>query len=307
MKYVHFLDFETSLLDLEGQLSVLADRSSAEGVALQKKLDQQLEKIYSKLTPWQKVLVARHPERPSTKAYVEGLITDFFPISGDRAFGEDTALLAGVGRFQDRTVVVLGHCKGTETEERLANNFGMPHPEGYRKAVRAMDLADRFGFPVLCFIDTAGAFPGEEAEKRGQSQAIAACLEKSFALKVPIVSVVVGEGGSGGAVALGTSNVVLMLEHAVYSVISPEGCASILWRTRDKREEAATAQKLTAQDLLGFKMVETVVKEPLGGAHRNPDQAVALLKTALEHVFAAFPENPLAARRARFEALGRLG
>lgn len=269
------LDFEKSIFELEEKIKELkklntGDLSIIEDVKrLENKQKKLLKQIYSELTPWQKVQVARHQERPQTSDYINGLIEDFVPLAGDRLFGDDLAITAGIGKFKGVAVAVLGHEKGKDTEGRIQHNFGMPHPEGYRKACRIMDLADKFKLPLLTFIDTAGAYPGVGAEERGQAEAIAKCLERSLQFKGPIVATVIGEGGSGGAVALAVANTILMLEHSTYSVISPEGCASILYRSAEKAEEAANALKLTAQDLLKFKMIDEIVEEPLGGAHRN--------------------------------------
>lgn len=274
------LDFERPIFELAakiqelkklntGDLSIVEDIRRLE--AKQKKL---LKQIYSDLTPWQKVLVARHQERPKTSDYISMLIEDFVPLAGDRLFGEDAAITAGIGRFKGISVAVLGHEKGKNTEDRIAHNFGMPHPEGYRKACRIMDLADRFGMPLLTFIDTSGAYPGVGAEERGQAEAIARSIEKSLLFNQPIVATVIGEGGSGGAIALGVANSILMLEHSIYSVISPEGCASILYRDSSKAEEASNALKLTAQDLLNFKIIDEVIEEPVGGAHRHPEVVI---------------------------------
>jgi acetyl-CoA carboxylase carboxyl transferase subunit alpha len=283
------LEFEKPIAELESKLSELRHLSSngevniaAEVNRLQSKADKLLEKTYGNLSPWQKVLVARHPERPHTSDYIEALITNFTPLAGDRNFAEDEAIIGGLGQFKGHPVVVMGHEKGKDTELRIKHNFGMPRPEGYRKAARLMQLADRFNLPIITFVDTAGAHPAIEAEERGQSEAIARSLEVSGAVQVPIITTIIGEGGSGGAVALAFANVVLMLEHAVYSVISPEGCASILWRTRDKKEEAAAAQKLTAQDLKKLGIIDTIIPEPLGGAQRNAKTVITAVGDAIE-------------------------
>lgn len=227
-------------------------------------------------------MLARHPDRPKMRDYLERLVEDFLPLSGDRLFGEDQAILGGLGRFRNMSVLIMGHSKGRTLEENQQSRFGMPYPEGYRKAYRLMDLAHRFKLPILSFIDTPGAYPGIEAEERGQASAIAACLEKSFELEVPIIAVVIGEGGSGGAIAIGVANKILMLENTIYSVISPEGCASILWKTKDKREEAAMSQKLLAKDLLKLQVIDEVIPEPLGGAHRNRIAVIDMVGDALE-------------------------
>lgn len=286
---VMILDFEKPIAELEAKLVDLRHLAASgdlnimnEIARLEKKTQKLLEKIYAKLTPWEKVLVARHSERPHTSDYVMRLIEDFVPLAGDRCFGEDPAILSGLGSFRGLPVLILGHEKGRDTEKRIYHNFGMARPEGYRKAIRLMDLAHRFNCPVITFVDTAGAHPGPDAEERGQSEAIASCLEKSFQLEVPVISTIIGEGGSGGAIALAAANTILMLEYAVYSVISPEGCASILWRTRDRREEAAAAQKMTAPDLLTFKIIDQIIQEPLGGAHRNRIATIDAVGDVLE-------------------------
>jgi len=310
--YLHRLDFESALSETEAELEMVLKSPEAketEIIRLKKKIEQQLQKLYLQLTPWQKVLVARHPNRPKATDYIQQLMQPFFPLSGDRAFGEDHAMIGGLGHFAGQTVMVLGQEKGHDMESRLKCNFGMPHPEGYRKAARLMTLADRFGFPILCFVDTPGAYAGEEAEKRGQSQAIAACIETSLNVSVPVISVIIGEGGSGGAIALATGNHVMMLEHSVYSVISPEGCASILWRTRDKKEEAALAQKLTAEDLHRLGIVDAIVQEPLGGAHRHPKVSIEAIGQAIAdylHTHAHQPRHWFKQQRQeRFLNIGR--
>jgi acetyl-CoA carboxylase carboxyl transferase subunit alpha len=287
----HFLDFERSIGELEGKieelrhLSTTSELNIAEEVGrLEASAARLLRQTYGRLTPWQKMQVARHPERPHALDYIGGLITEFVPLAGDRAFGEDKAIVGGVGRFRGRSVLAVGTEKGADTEARLAHNFGMARPEGYRKARRLMRLAERFGLPVLTFVDTAGAYPGIDAEARGQAQAIAGAIETCLDIKVPLVASVIGEGGSGGAVALAAGNVVLMLEHAVYSVISPEGCGSILWRDSEHAREAAEALRLTAQDLLRLGIVDRVVPEPLGGAHRLPKAAIEALGEAIDDV-----------------------
>src|SRR3990167_3340425 len=283
------LEFEKGISELESKLSELRHLSSnaevniaAEVKRLQEKVDAMLKKTYGSLNPWQKVLVARHPERPQTSDYIDALITNFTPLAGDRNFAEDEAIIGGLGQFNGHPVVVMGHEKGKDTDSRIKHNFGMARPEGYRKAARLMRLADRFNLPIITFVDTAGAYPAIEAEERGQSEAIARSLEVSGAVQVPIITTIIGEGGSGGAVALAFANVVMMLEHAVYSVISPEGCASILWRTRDKKEEAAAAQKLTAQDLKKLGIIDAIIPEPLGGAQRNAQTVIAAVGDAIE-------------------------
>ncbi len=312
------LEFEKPIAELESKLSELRHLSSSGEVnivtevkRLQEKAEKLLKKSYQNLTPWQKVLVARHPERPHTSDYIDGLITDFTPLAGDRTFGEDAAIIGGLGLFRGHRVVVMGHEKGKDTELRIKHNFGMPRPEGYRKAARLMQLADRFNLPIITFVDTAGAHPAIEAEERGQSEAIARSLEVSGAVNVPIVTTVIGEGGSGGAVALAFANVIMMLEHAIYSVISPEGCASILWRTRDKKEEAAAAQKLTAQDLKQLGVIDTIIPEPFGGAQRSPQVTIQAVGDAIEAALKPFllleRKEIRDQRRAKFLAMGRLG
>ena len=284
-----YLDFEKPVALLEARISELEDAAgesdvnvSAELGKLTAKADKLLQDTYAKLTPWQKTQVARHPERPHFKNYVAGLFDDFLPLAGDRAFGDDQAILGGLARLGSRRVVVIGHEKGDDTESRLRHNFGMGKPEGYRKAIRLMDLADRFGLPVVTLVDTSGAFPGVQAEERGQAEAIARSTEKCLQLGVPMVACIVGEGGSGGAVALAAADKILMFEHAVYSVISPEGCASILWRTNDRAADAAQAMKMTASDLKTLGVVDAIVPEPLGGAHRDHTLAIANLGAAIE-------------------------
>ncbi|HTV89119.1 MAG TPA: acetyl-CoA carboxylase carboxyltransferase subunit alpha [Stellaceae bacterium] len=284
----HFLDFERPIAELEGKIDELRHLSNDSGLniaeevgRLEAQVGRLLGQSYARLTPWQKVQVARHPERPHCLDYIDGLIDDFTPLAGDRAFAEDAAVVGGLGRFRGHSVVVLGTEKGADTEARLKHNFGMARPEGYRKARRLLRLAERFGLPVVTIIDTAGAYPGVDAEARGQSEAIARAIETCLDIRVPLVAAIVGEGGSGGAIALATANCTLMLEHAVYSVISPEGCASILWRDAGHAAEAAGNLRLTAQDLLRFGIIDAIVPEPLGGAHRRPREAVAALGAAL--------------------------
>ncbi|WP_294287361.1 acetyl-CoA carboxylase carboxyltransferase subunit alpha [uncultured Sphingomonas sp.] len=312
-----FLDFEKPIAELQGRIDELRETASspeldidAEVSRLQAKSDKMLRDTYARLTPWQKTQVARHPERPHLKDYIAGLIDDFMPLGGDRAFADDQAIIGGLGTFRGRKVMVIGHEKGDDTASRLRHNFGMGKPEGYRKAIRLMKLADRFGLPVLTLVDTSGAFPGVQAEERGQAEAIARSTEACLEIGVPLIAAIVGEGGSGGAVALATGNVVLMFEHAVYSVISPEGCASILWRTADKAPEAAEAMKVTAQHLKDLGVIDGIVPEPLGGAHRDPAAAIAALGTALETALTDFdgrePSAVRAARRQKFLAIGRV-
>ncbi|MBY0280906.1 MAG: acetyl-CoA carboxylase carboxyltransferase subunit alpha [Alphaproteobacteria bacterium] len=270
-----FLEFERPIADLEGKIEELrhlantGDLNIAEEVSrLQTKADRLLRQAYGNLTPWQKVQVARHPDRPKFFDYLDTLVENFIPLSGDRVFAEDCAIIGGLGLFMDQPVVVIGQQKGHDTETRIKHNFGMAKPEGYRKAKRLMELADQFKLPVISFVDTAGAYPGIEAEERGQAEAIAKCIETCLKIKVPLISLVIGEGGSGGAIAIAAANAVLMLEHSIYSVISPEGCASILWRSASKAAEAAEAQRLTAQDLLKLGIIDKIIPEPVGGAHR---------------------------------------
>jgi len=283
-----YLDFEKPIAELEARVSELKETANsgeldldAEIGKLEAKSAKLLRDTYSKLSPWQKAQVARHPERPHFKDYVAGLTSDFVPLAGDRSFADDPAILGGLATIDGRKVLLLGHEKGDDTASRLKHNFGMAKPEGYRKAIRLMRLADRFGLPVVSLVDTPGAFPGVEAEERGQAEAIARSTQECLELKVPMIAVIVGEGGSGGAVAIAAANRVLMFEHAVYSVISPEGCASILWRTADKAADAAEAMKITAQDQQALGVVDRIVTEPLGGAHRDPGLAIRNLKEAI--------------------------
>jgi acetyl-CoA carboxylase carboxyl transferase subunit alpha len=310
-----YLDFEKPIAELESRIEEL--RETAEGSdlnigpdidRLQAKSEKMLRDIYAKLTPWQKTQVARHPERPHFKDYVAALIEDFIPLAGDRNFAEDQAIVGGLGRLGGRKVVVIGHEKGDDTASRLRHNFGMAKPEGYRKAIRLMELADRFGLPVVTLVDTAGAFPGVQAEERGQAEAIARSTERCLSLGVPLVAAVVGEGGSGGAIAIAAANRVLMLENSVYAVISPEGCASILWRTADRAPDAAEAMRVTAADLKQLGVIDRIVSEPLGGAHRRPEEAIAALGKAigeeLDSLALLTPQQLLAERRAKYLAIG---
>ncbi len=310
-----YLDFEKPIAELERRLTELRETASAgsididsEVTRLEAKSTKLLKETYARLTPWQKSQVARHPDRPHFKDFVAGMTDEFMPLAGDRAFGDDPAIIGGLARIGGKKVMLIGHEKGDDTASRLKHNFGMAKPEGYRKAIRLMSLADRFGLPVVTLVDTPGAFPGVQAEERGQAEAIARSTEQCLALKVPLIAVVVGEGGSGGAVALAAANRVLMFEHAVYSVISPEGCASILWRTSDKAADAAEAMKITANDLLGLGVADRIVEEPLGGAHRDPATAIGSLKAALVEEISGLqnfgPEELLAQRRAKFLAIG---
>ncbi len=311
-----FLDFEKQVAALDRQIAELREMGGdptlnidAEVVKLEAKSAKMLSDIYTKLTPWQKTQVARHPDRPHFKHYVTGLFDDWMPLAGDRNFGDDHAIIGGLARFRGRRVMVIGHEKGDDIPSRMKHNFGMAKPEGYRKAIRLMQLADRFGLPVVTLVDTSGAFPGIQAEERGQAEAIARSTEQCLALGVPIVAAIVGEGGSGGAVALAAANRVLMFQHAVYSVISPEGCASILWRTADKAAEAAAAMKMSANDLIALKVIDRIVPEPVGGAHRAPDIAIASLGDAIEEELDALSSLPrdaiLTAREDKFLAMGR--
>jgi acetyl-CoA carboxylase carboxyl transferase subunit alpha len=311
-----YLDFEKPIAELETRVAELRETANssdeididAEVGRLEAKSNKLLRDTYAKLTPWQKAQVARHPERPHFKDYVAGMADDFLPLAGDRSFADDPAIIGGLARIDGRRVMLIGHEKGDDTASRLRHNFGMAKPEGYRKAIRLMKLADQFGIPVVTLVDTPGAFPGVEAEERGQAEAIARSTEECLALGVPLIAVVVGEGGSGGAVAIATANRVLMFEHAVYSVISPEGCASILWRTADKAPEAAEAMKITAQDQQSLGVIDRIVPEPLGGAHRDPDAAIGSLKGAiveeLDGCSRLGPSELRAQRRAKFLAIG---
>lgn len=315
---MNFLDFEKPLAELEGKIADLRHMADDDGMniaeevaRLQTKADRRLREIYAKLTPWQKAQVARHPDRPHCTDYVQALIEEFQPLAGDRCFGEDQAVIGGIGRFRGRSVVVIGQEKGNDTESRVRHNFGMARPEGYRKARRLMKLADRFHLPVLTLVDTAGAYPGVGAEERGQAEAIARSIETCLDIRVPLVSVIIGEGGSGGAIALAAGNVVMMLEHAIYSVISPEGCASILWRAGDQAQTAAEALRLTAQDLKKLGVIDTVIPEPLGGAHRARKATMDAVGDALESALADLagqePGVLRASRRDKFLAMGRQG
>ena len=310
-----YLDFEKPIAELDSRIEALRDTASNGELDLDKdiaRLEAKSEKLlrdtYAGLSPWQKTQVARHPNRPHFKDYVAGVAEDFLPLAGDRAFADDSAIIGGFARIDGLRVMLIGHEKGDDTASRLKHNFGMAKPEGYRKAIRLMQLADRFGVPVVTLVDTPGAFPGVQAEERGQAEAIARSTEACLELGVPMVAAVVGEGGSGGAIALAAANRVLMFEHAVYSVISPEGCASILWRTADKAADAAEAMKVTAQDQLKLGVIDRIVDEPVGGAHRDPDGAIASLKAAIVDELNTLSKLDAAAlkkqRRAKFLALG---
>jgi acetyl-CoA carboxylase carboxyl transferase subunit alpha len=313
-----YLEFERPIADLEGKIEELRHLPTTSGIniaeeiaTLQAKAERLLKQTYGKLSAWQKVQVARHPERPHCLDYIQALVTDYTPLAGDRGFAEDRAIVGGLARFRGTPVVVLGTEKGSDTEERVRHNFGMAKPEGYRKAKRLFALAERFRLPVLTLIDTAGAYPGIDAEARGQAEAIASAIESSLRLTVPLVATIIGEGGSGGAVALATGNAVLMLEHSIYSVISPEGCASILWRSGDQASVAAEALRLTAQDLLKLGVIDRVVPEPLGGAHRDRDALFATLGDALEETLDSLtgrtPADLKRQRREKFLAMGNHG
>jgi acetyl-CoA carboxylase carboxyl transferase subunit alpha len=312
-----YLDFEKPIAELDAKVDELrAVAAEGDGAALgeeitarEAKAAKALADLYASLTPWQKTQVARHLQRPHFSDYIAGLITEFTPLAGDRAYAEDEAIVGGFGRFRGRSVCVIGQEKGSDTETRLRHNFGMARPEGYRKAIRLMELADRFELPVISLVDTAGAFPGVDAEERGQAEAIARSTDACLALGSPNVAVVIGEGGSGGAVAIATCNKVLMLEHSIYSVISPEGAASILWRDSARRQDAAQSMKITAQDLLKFGIIDQIVPEPLGGAHRDPAQAISsagdAIAAALESCGNMSPETLRDARAAKFLAIGK--
>lgn len=314
----NYLDFEKPIAELEGKIQELRHLSGAGEVniadevsKLQTKVDKLLTSAYAKLTPWQKTQVARHSNRPHMVEYVSALIADFTPLAGDRAFGEDKAIIGGIGRFQGRSIVVIGHEKGIDTDSRIKHNFGMARPEGYRKAQRLMEMADHFRIPVITFVDTPGAYPGIDAEARGQAEAIARSIAVCLNLKVPLISVVIGEGGSGGAIAVAAANVVMMLEHSIYSVISPEGCASILWRDGELAKDAAEALRLTAQDLHKLAVIDTIIPEPLGGAHREPGATIAAVGEAIAgslDELAGLDGGVLKAkRREKFLEMGRHG
>jgi acetyl-CoA carboxylase carboxyl transferase subunit alpha len=312
-----YLDFEKPVAELESKIADLRSLATRDGGAtlgedvtrLEAKAEAALRDLYASLTPWQKTQVARHPERPHCLDYIEALFTEFTPVAGDRVFGEDAAVVAGFARFHGQPVVVIGQEKGSNTESRLKHNFGMARPEGYRKAQRVMELADRFGLPVISLVDTAGAYPGIGAEERGQAEAIARSTDACLALGVPNVALILGEGGSGGAIAIATCNRVLMLEHAIYSVISPEAAASILWRDSLRAQEAATTMKITAQDLLKMNVIDVIVSEPVGGAHRAPAEAIhsagEAIARALQDLSGLSPEALRDARAEKFLAIGR--
>ncbi len=316
---MNFLDFEKPIAELEAKIEELRHLSNSDTIniaeeinRLQVKVDRLLKTTYAKLTPWQKTQVARHPDRPHFKDYVARLLTEFTPLAGDRAFADDAAIQGGLARFRGRSVMVIGHEKGNDTESRVKHNFGMARPEGYRKARRLMRMADRFGIPVITLVDTAGAYPGVDAEARGQAEAIARSIETCLDIRVPVISAVIGEGGSGGAIALAVANTVLMLEHSIYSVISPEGCASILWRSNEGEgaKTAAEALKLTAQDLQQLGLVDEIVGEPMGGAHHNPEQTITSLGDGIAKALdsLAVQEGGVlrARRRDKFVAMGKI-
>ncbi len=315
---VNFLDFEKPIAELEGKIADLRHMSDGDSVnladevsKLQVKAERLLKTTYAKLTPWQKTQVARHPDRPHLLDYIKALIEDFTPLAGDRLFGEDKAIVGGLGRFRGQSVMVIGQEKGADMPSRVKHNFGMAKPEGYRKAQRLMLLAERFGLPIITFVDTAGAYPGVDAEARGQAEAIARSIEVCLSVKTPLVTVVIGEGGSGGAIALAAADRVYMMEHAVYSVISPEGCASILWRSGEQAKEAAEALRLTAEDLLKLGVIDGVITEPLGGAHRAPEDAMRAVADAIEKAIRELKrdEGPTLVinRREKFLAMGQKG
>ena len=309
----HTLDFEKTISDLHDKIAKLKDSGSdktslvevnEEIEKIKIKIDKRLNEIYKKLTPWHKLQVARHPNRPHFLDYVKVLFQDFEPLSGDRLFKEDPALLCGFATFDNQSVMIMGHEKGKDTEDRIKHNFGMAKPEGYRKAIRLMKLAEKFNLPIITFVDTPGAYPGVGAEQRGQSEAIAKCIEVSLNLKVPTMSIIIGEGGSGGAVAIATTNKVLMLEHSVYSVISPEGCASILWKNSKYAQEAASSMKITAQDLKAINVIDSIIPEPVGGAHRNPTQTIKnvgnAIKTSLKQIVSIEKNELLNLRKTKY-------
>ena len=315
----NYLEFEKPLAEIEGkaeELRALARANSEmdvekEAQALDKKAETMLADMYRDLTPWRKCQVARHPDRPHCRDYIEQLFTEYTPLAGDRNFADDHAIMGGLARLGDRADVVIGHEKGSDTKTRIERNFGMARPEGYRKAIRLMDLADRFGLPIVTLVDTPGAYPGKGAEERGQSEAIARSTEKCLTVKVPVVSVIIGEGGSGGAVAFATADRVAMLEHSIYSVISPEGCASILWKDAEKMREAAQALRLTAQDLAKLGVADQVIKEPIGGAHRDKAAAIAAVGQTLEKMLSELAKKKgadlMRARRKKFLEIGSKG
>tara|TARA_B100001250_G_scaffold390511_1_gene390554 strand:- start:42 stop:1004 length:963 start_codon:yes stop_codon:yes gene_type:complete len=315
----HYLDFEKPLAEIEGKAEELRamarqnDEMDVEKEAenLDLKAQEILVDLYKNLTPWRKCQIARHPERPHCRDYITALFSEFIPLAGDRNFADDQAVIGGLARFGDKPIVVIGHEKGSDTKSRIERNFGMARPEGYRKAIRLMELADKFGLPVITLVDTPGAYPGKGAEERGQSEAIARSTEKCLQIGVPLISIIIGEGGSGGAVAFATANKVAMLEHSVYSVISPEGCASILWKDAEKMREAAEALRLTAEDLYTLGISDQIIEEPVGGAHRDPEQAIESVKAAIGSMLSALnskkPKDLINERRKKFLKLGSKG
>jgi acetyl-CoA carboxylase carboxyl transferase subunit alpha len=313
----HYLEFEKPIAHLENKIeelkhfSKIGDSSNtAEIIQLEEKVQKLIRQTYTEISAWQKVQVARHPERPKFFDYLNALFTDYIPLAGDRCFGEDLALQGGLATIHDQSVVVLGHQKGYDTETRIKHNFGMARPEGYRKAQRLMNLANQFNLPIISFVDTAGAYPGVDAEERGQAEAIAKCIETSLNLDVPFISIIIGEGGSGGAIAIATANIVLMLEHSIYSVISPEGCSSILWRTSAKVPEVSQSLKLTSQDLIKLNVIDGIITEPLGGAHRFKDAAIVSTGQAISEALRSFKfidkEQIKKQRRDKFLAFGNI-
>ena len=315
----HYLDFEKPLAEIEGkaeELRAMARQNEEmdvekEAENLDLKAQEILVDLYKNLTPWRKCQIARHPERPHCRDYIKALFSEFVPLAGDRNFADDQAVIGGLARFGDKPIVIIGHEKGSDTKSRIERNFGMARPEGYRKAIRLMELADKFGLPVITLVDTPGAYPGKGAEERGQSEAIARSTEKCLQIGVPLISIIIGEGGSGGAVAFATANKVAMLEHSVYSVISPEGCASILWKDAEKMREAAEALRLTAEDLYALGISDQIIKEPVGGAHRDPEQAIESVKAAIGSMLSGLsskkPKDLINDRRKKFLKLGSKG
>ena len=303
-----YFDFERSIAEIDSKIETLI-AEGGDASELKEKSKSELKALYSKIGAWEKTQVARHPVRPHFSEYIDGLFSDYTPLSGDRKFGDDNALLGGLAKIRGRSVVVMGHEKGKDTKSRLKHNFGMANPEGYRKAVRLMELAERFSLPVISFIDTAGAFPGRGAEERGQAEAIARSIDKGLSLRVPFISIIAGEGGSGGAVAIATADHVMMLEHSIYSVISPEGCASILWRDGARAKDAANAMKITAKDLKKLGIIDKIIKEPIGGAHRDKDMAIktvgATIMKSLKELEEISADELIKARRAKFLDIGR--
>ena len=309
------LDFEKKIVEIEERIKNVTELAKNSDVSIDKelnrlqlKLERQIKLSYSDLSPWQKVQIARHPNRPQCLDYVHALIEDFIPLCGDRTFGDDPTMIGGMGQYHGISVVVIGQEKGVDLETRVKYNFGMAKPEGYRKAIRLMDLADRFNMPVICFVDTDGAYPGIESEARGQAEAIASSIQKSLQIRVPLISIIIGMGGSGGAIAIATANRILMLENSIYSVISPEGCASILWRSADKAKEAAEALKLTAQDLKNFGVIDEIIAEPIGGAHRDPSAAIEKVDEAIyRHLRELLPLDRDELKKQRHDKIYEMG